>query len=458
MVLNKVAVVTGAGTGIGKAVALALLREGYAVVLAGRRKELLEAAAREGESAGSPALVVPTDVADPAAVRALFARTKEAFGRLDVLVNNAGVMVRGDFLQVPVDAYREMFEVNVAGTMLCTRHALPAMIQRRYGRIVNLSSQLARLGAIGRIGFAAYSATKGAIESFTRGIAHEFGHHVEMVGVQSVHAAAPPTRPSWSSAEYARRRPPADLATDQEPGRAADRLGYDQLWVPEMAKADSPAMAGIIACRTNRIELVLGPLAVTVRSPVQIAMALQTVAATGRPVHVALGTSSDTVARWHRRSRSGAVDALARALGDVRALLAGDRVDGFRLSQPPAPQPTITVAAFGPKAVAVAAGADDHRAGDGLGGVVGEGCPVLGREVALPCVGIADHQRPQVVPQRGALRLVRERRQGAANRLALHPEALGQAHHLLGLQRPVGELEPELARRARGHLKGASVP
>jgi probable F420-dependent oxidoreductase len=148
------------------------------------------------------------------------------------------------------------------------------------------------------------------------------------------------------------------LQSDLELALAADRLGFHQLWVPEMAKADAPAMASIIACRTDQIELVLGPLAVTVRSPVQIAIALQTVAGTGRPVHVALGTSSDTVARWHGRSRAGAVEALERALDGVRGLLAGDRVNGFRLSQRPSPPPTITVAAFGPKAVAVAAGAD----------------------------------------------------------------------------------------------------
>ena len=148
------------------------------------------------------------------------------------------------------------------------------------------------------------------------------------------------------------------LQSDLELAFAADRLGYDQLWVPEMAKSDAPAMASITACRTDRIELVLGPLAVTVRSPVQIAIALQTVAATGRAVHVALGTSSDTVARWHGRSRAGAADALERALIDVRALLAGDRVNGFRLSQPPADKPTITVAAFGPRALEIASGAD----------------------------------------------------------------------------------------------------
>ena len=148
------------------------------------------------------------------------------------------------------------------------------------------------------------------------------------------------------------------LQSDLDLARAADRVGYGQLWVPEMAKADSPSMASIVAGHTEQIELVLGPLAVTVRSPVQIALALQTVASTGRHVHVALGTSSDTVARWHGRSRAGAAGALGKALVDVRALLAGERVNGFRLSQPPAPRPTITVAAFGPKAVEVAGGAD----------------------------------------------------------------------------------------------------
>src|ERR1700694_4835876 len=87
---GRVAIVTGAGTGIGKAASLALLKKGYRVALAGRRRELLEQTAAES-GAGERASVVPTDVADPAAVRALFAKTREAFGRLDVLFNNAGM-------------------------------------------------------------------------------------------------------------------------------------------------------------------------------------------------------------------------------------------------------------------------------------------------------------------------------------------------------------------------------
>ena len=87
---DRIAIVTGAGSGIGKAVVLALLQDKYSVVLAGRRKERLEATALEGKASGSRTLVVPTDVGDPASVKALFAKTKEAFGRLDVLFNNAG--------------------------------------------------------------------------------------------------------------------------------------------------------------------------------------------------------------------------------------------------------------------------------------------------------------------------------------------------------------------------------
>jgi probable F420-dependent oxidoreductase len=149
------------------------------------------------------------------------------------------------------------------------------------------------------------------------------------------------------------------IDADIEIAVAADRLGYGQLWVPELAKADAPALAATIAERTERIELVMGPLAVTVRSPVQIAIALQTVAATGRGVHVALGTSSSTVARWHAVSRAGAAARLDATRSDVSALLGGERVNGFRLSQPPQPPPTITIAAFGPRAIATARAA--HR-------------------------------------------------------------------------------------------------
>src|SRR5579862_4354089 len=116
-----VAIVTGAGSGIGKCVALALLREGYSVALAGRRREALEATAREGEQTGSTSLVVPTDVGDSSSVHALFARTVEAFGRLDLLFNNAGTGAPAVPLEdLTPEQWRAVVDVNLTGAFYCT--------------------------------------------------------------------------------------------------------------------------------------------------------------------------------------------------------------------------------------------------------------------------------------------------------------------------------------------------
>jgi len=112
-------------------------------------------------------------------------RVLARFGRLDILVNNAGIMTRGQFLDVPIPDYQSMFAINVTGTFLCTQHALRPMVAARYGRIINFSTQLVR-ASVGTGGFAAYAATKGAVEAFTRAMAHEFGQH----GV-TVNAIAP---------------------------------------------------------------------------------------------------------------------------------------------------------------------------------------------------------------------------------------------------------------------------
>lgn len=147
------------------------------------------------------------------------------------------------------------------------------------------------------------------------------------------------------------------LSADVEIARFADQLGYEELWVPEMAKADAPAMAGLLAAETERIGFTIGPLAVTVRSSVQIALAVSTLAATGRRTDVALGTSSSLVARWHGRSRAGAAAQLATTTSEVRALFDGGRVNGYRLQEPPR-RAEVTVAAFGPRAVLAAQDAD----------------------------------------------------------------------------------------------------
>ena len=174
---GKVALITGAGRGFGRAIALAFAREGARVAAnyLGSRAGAEEVAAEAGRL-GTYAVALRGDVAREDDVKALVAAALERFGRLDVLVNNAGIMVRGPMLAVPAEECRRMFDVNVTGTMLCTRHALPAMIERKGGRIINLSSQLAQR-AVGGGGFAAYAATKGAIESLTRALAAEVGVH-----------------------------------------------------------------------------------------------------------------------------------------------------------------------------------------------------------------------------------------------------------------------------------------
>ncbi len=174
---GRVALVTGAGRGFGRAIALALGREGADVAVNYRASAAAAAEVVRGlEKLGRRALALKADVAREDEVRALVEATLGRLGRLDILVNNAGVMERGVFHETPVGRYDQMFAIYVTGTLLCTRHALPAMIERRHGRIINLSSQLAR-ASVGTGGFAAYAATKGAVESFTRALAHEVGEH-----------------------------------------------------------------------------------------------------------------------------------------------------------------------------------------------------------------------------------------------------------------------------------------
>ena len=183
---GRVALVTGASRGFGRAIALAFAREGarVAVNYLSSRPAADDVVAEAGRR-GAEAIALRGDVAQETGARALVAATVDRFGRLDILVNNAGIMVRGALLDVPADAYRRMLDVNVTGTVQCTRYALPPMIERRHGRIINLSTQLAQR-AVGGGGFAAYAATKGAIESLTRALASEVGCH----GV-TVNAIAP---------------------------------------------------------------------------------------------------------------------------------------------------------------------------------------------------------------------------------------------------------------------------
>jgi NAD(P)-dependent dehydrogenase (short-subunit alcohol dehydrogenase family) len=165
MAAQKIALITGAGSGIGRAAALALAREHYAVVLAGRRVDRLEAVAREADGT---TLVVPTDVREPASILALFAKTKEVFGRLDLLFNNAGVSMRGMPLEeIPLERWQAVVATNLTGPFLCTQEAIKIMKAQnpRGGRIINNGSISAHAP---RPGTAAYTATKHAITGLTK--------------------------------------------------------------------------------------------------------------------------------------------------------------------------------------------------------------------------------------------------------------------------------------------------
>lgn len=165
---HKVAIVTGAGTGIGKQAALALLREGYSVALAGRRGEPLEATAREGGDSGPPTLVVPTDVRDPCSVKALFTSTLNSFGRLDLLFNNAGIGAPAIPLEdLTYEQWQAVVDINLTGAFLCTQEAFRIMKDQnpRGGRIINNGS----ISALApRPNSAPYTATKHAMTGLTK--------------------------------------------------------------------------------------------------------------------------------------------------------------------------------------------------------------------------------------------------------------------------------------------------
>jgi NAD(P)-dependent dehydrogenase (short-subunit alcohol dehydrogenase family) len=181
---DRHAVVTGAAKGMGRDICLTLAREGANLAIAARDTAPLEALGREIEALGRKVVVVPTDVTDEAAVERLTASAREAFGRIDILVNAAGVTgpIETPVWEIKADDFDQVIAVNLRGTFLPTKHVLPAMIKQRYGKIVNIS------GTSGLRGYkyrAAYSSSKWALRGFTRTVALEAGPY--NINVNALH-------------------------------------------------------------------------------------------------------------------------------------------------------------------------------------------------------------------------------------------------------------------------------
>src|SRR5258706_11293458 len=219
---GRVALVTGAGTGIGKAAALALLKDGYRVVLAGRRRELLEQWVKDAgpDTEAGRVLVVPTDVTDPAAVSALFVRAKEAFGRLDVLFNNAGrASPPVPMEDLPYEQWKQVVEVNLNGMFLCAQQAIRIMKSQdpRGGRIINNGSISAHAP---RPHSAPYTATKHAVTRLTKSIALDGRPHD--IACSQIDIGNPPTQ---LAARMAKGVPPADGSIRPAPLMDVEHVG-----------------------------------------------------------------------------------------------------------------------------------------------------------------------------------------------------------------------------------------
>src|SRR5579875_339113 len=168
--IGKKALVTGGGRGIGRAIALAFAGEGAEVAVLDLRPELAEKVAREIADLGARSFSVVANVSDEAAVKSAVAATEAALGQIDILVNNAGIDTTSRLVDMPTEMWDEMIRVNLRSVFLCARAVLPGMLQRKWGRIINISSQLAHKGAAE---MAHYAAAKAGVLGFTRSLAYE---------------------------------------------------------------------------------------------------------------------------------------------------------------------------------------------------------------------------------------------------------------------------------------------
>ncbi|MGY1495798.1 SDR family NAD(P)-dependent oxidoreductase [Streptomyces sp. QTS52] len=240
---TQVAIVTGAGRGLGRAVAHSLARRKVAVVLAGRTSHHLAELRDTLLGEGGTALAVPTDVSDGASVQALFDACLEEYGRLDVLVNNAGVTAQVSLAETTEDDWDRIFDINARGMFLCSRAAARHFVSAGSGRAINVASVF---GLLGRPGFTAYGASKGAVINFTRAAAAEwakFGAQMNAVapGYFATDINAELRDDEAAVARVLRRIPARRMGRPEE---LADLVTYLSLDAPDFLTGQTIALDG----------------------------------------------------------------------------------------------------------------------------------------------------------------------------------------------------------------------
>ncbi len=211
---DKVAVVTGGGQGLGRAIALALARAGAKVVVADMNPDTVEAVAAEVVAAGGAALAARVNVADEASVAALRKSTLDRWARVDVLAANAGVYPRSMVVEMPEEEWDRVLDVNVGGQFLCARAFVPAMKRQGSGRIICTASSIAYKGAAGH---SHYAASKAATLGFVRGLARELAPHAI-----TVNAVAPGTANTAMPRQHRSEESLRERATQTPLGRIAE--------------------------------------------------------------------------------------------------------------------------------------------------------------------------------------------------------------------------------------------
>jgi 3-oxoacyl-[acyl-carrier protein] reductase len=225
---GKIAMVTGASQGIGRATAIALAAAGARVAVAARNEEKLAEVAKQIESAGSQALAVKMDVADPEQIKTGFQQALGKFGRLDILVNNAAITRDGLALRMKLDDWETVLRTNLTSAHLCTQHALSTMMKQRWGRIINVSSVVAETGNAGQ---ANYVAAKAGLIGLTRAIATEMAsRNITVNAVAPGFIATPMTDalPEKVKEELKARIPLGRLGTDADVAAAIVFLASEE--------------------------------------------------------------------------------------------------------------------------------------------------------------------------------------------------------------------------------------